>query len=97
MPTYVSLYRWTSQGIQNVKQSPGRIDQAKKAIAKAGGKLKHIYVTMGQYDVVAVTEWPSDDAAASFLLAQGSEGNVTSETLRAFSEAEFKKIVAQIP
>ncbi len=96
MPTYITLYRWTSQGIQNVKKSPSRITQAKKAITKAGGKLKGIYVTMGQYDVVAISEWADDEAASAFLLAQGAQGNVSSETLRALTEAEFKRIVSKI-
>lgn len=97
MATYITLYRWTSQGIQNVKDSPSRITQAKKEIAQAGGKLKNVWVTMGQYDVVALSEWPDDETAATFLLAQGSQGNVSTETLRAFNESEFKAIVSKIP
>ena len=97
MPTYVTLYRYTSQGIKNVKDSPSRIKKAKKAIAEAGGKIKGVYVTMGRYDLVAVSEFPSEEAAAAFLLGQASQGNVTTETLRAFTEDEFAKIVSSIP
>ena len=97
MHTYVTLYRYTQQGIRNIKESPARVEQARKAIANAGGKFKAIYLTMGWYDLVAVSEWPTDEAAASFLLSLGGAGNVTSETLRAFDENEFKKIVAAIP
>ena len=97
MPTYITLYRYTPQGIKNIKGSPGRIEEAKEAVAKAGGKLKSVYVTMGQYDLVAISEWPSEEDAAAFLLAQGSQGNVSSETMRAFTEAEFQKVVAKIP
>jgi len=59
MPTYVTLYRYTAQGIKNVRSSPSRIEQAKAAISAAGGKLKGVFVTMGQYDLVAISEWPS--------------------------------------
>ena len=97
MHTYVTLYRYTQQGIRNIKESPARVEQARKAIENAGGKFKAIYLTMGRYDLVAVSEWPTDEAAASFLLSLGGAGNVTSETLRAFDENEFKKIVAAIP
>jgi uncharacterized protein with GYD domain len=97
MLTYVTLYRYTSQGIQNVKGSPRRIADAKNAIARAGGKVKGIYVTMGQYDLVAVSEWPDEATGAAFTLAQAAMGNVTTETLRAFTEAEFEKIVAAMP
>lgn len=97
MLTYVTLYRYTQQGIRNIKESPSRVEQSRKAIEKAGGKLKAIYLTMGQYDVVAVSEWQNEETAAAFQLGLGALGNVTSETLRAFDEGEFKKIVAAIP
>ena len=64
---------------------------------KAGAKLKAIYLTTGQYDLVAISEWPNEESAMTFLLAQGAAGNVTTETLRAFDEVAFKKIVAAIP
>ena len=97
MATYITLYRYTRQGIQNVKGSPQRVEEARKAMEKAGGKLKAVYLTMGQYDIVAVSEWSDEETAAAFLLGQGAQGNVTSESLRAFGEDEFKRIVAKLP
>ena len=97
MPTYVALYKFTQDGIKNIKQSPTRLNRAKKAIKAGGGKLKAFYMTMGQYDLVAIAEWPDDETAAKFMLAQNAEGNVTSETLKAFSEAEYKKIIGELP
>ena len=97
MPTYIALYKYTQQGIKNIKHSPSRLDKARKAIEGSGGKLKDFYLTMGRYDIVAVAEWPDDATAAKFMLAQCSEGNVTSETLKAFSEVEFRKIVSELP
>lgn len=96
MNTYVTLYRYTRQGITNVKNSPSRIEKARRAIEQAGGQLKAVYVTMGRFDLVAISEWPSDEAGAAFVLKQAAEGNVTTETLRAFTEAEFTKIVDKI-
>ena len=97
MPTYVALYKYTQDGIKNIKHSPARLNKAKKAIKAAGGKLIAFYLTMGQYDLVAIAEWPDDETAAKFLLAQASEGNVKSETLKAFSEAEYRKIISELP
>ena len=97
MFTYITLYRYTSKGIGAVKESPKRVEQARQALEKAGAKLKAIYLTTGRYDLVAISEWPNEESAMTFLLAQGAAGNVTSETLRAFDEAAFKKIVAAIP
>jgi uncharacterized protein with GYD domain len=95
--TYVTLYRYTQQGMQNIKDSPKRIEEARKALEKAGAKLHAIYLTNGQYDLVAISEWPNEEAAMTFLLAQGAAGNVRSETMRAFDEVAFKKMVAAIP
>ena len=97
MVTYVTLYRFTQDGVANIKASPSRLAKAKKAIKAAGGKLKAFYLTMGQYDLVAVSEWPDDETAAQFLLMQVSEGNVTSETLRAFDETAYRKIIGSLP
>jgi uncharacterized protein with GYD domain len=97
MPTYVTLYRFTDQGIRDVRNSPGRIEAAKQNAEKIGGKVKAVYVTMGAYDLVAITDWPSDEMAAAASLAQGALGNVTTQTMRAFGEAEFEKILKNLP
>jgi uncharacterized protein with GYD domain len=97
MPAYIVLYKFTEQGLANVKGSPERIKQAKAAAEKAGGRSIGVWLTMGEYDLVAIGEWPDDQAAAAFLLAQGGRGNVTSQTLRAFSEEEFAQIVSKLP
>lgn len=96
MPTYISMLRYTQQGISNVKNAPARIDAAKEAYRKAGGELKALYLTLGQYDLVVVAEMPNDEAVARMALALGSQGNIRSETMRAFTETEFRKIVGSL-
>jgi uncharacterized protein with GYD domain len=96
MPTYISMLRYTQQGISAIKNAPARIDAAKEAYRKAGGELKAIYLTFGQYDLVAIAEMPNDEAVARMALAQGALGNVRSETMRAFTETEFKKIAGTV-
>ncbi|HLL47267.1 MAG TPA: GYD domain-containing protein [Longimicrobiaceae bacterium] len=97
MPTYIQLYRWTDQGIRNVKDSPDRVVAAAQAIQSMGGELTSIHVTMGQYDFVGVLEAPDDDTAAKFALALGAGGNIRTETLRAFSLDEFRQLMAALP
>lgn len=97
MPTYISLLRYTQQGIASVKNGPARLDAAKEAYKKAGGELKEFYLTMGQYDMVVVAELPNDEAVARLALALGAQGNIRTETSRAFTEAEYRKIVASLP
>jgi uncharacterized protein with GYD domain len=93
MPHFVSLIRYTQQGMAKIKESPARLDAARKAAEKAGGKIHSWYLTMGQYDAVIVSEFPNDEACAKFSLSVGALGNVTTETLKAFSEAEYRKII----
>jgi len=97
MATYITLARYTQQGISKIKDSPSRVDAFRNAVQKAGGSVKGMYLTMGRYDIVLITEAPSDEVVARLTLATGSLGNVTTETLRAFNEDEFKKIVASLP
>ena len=96
MPTYISMLRYTQQGISTVKNAPARIDAAKEAYRKAGGELKSIYLTLGQFDLVVIAEMPNDEAVARMALALGAQGNIRSETMRAFTEAEFKKIAGTL-
>ena len=97
MPHYVSLLRYTHQGAAKIKESPARLDAAEKAAEAAQGKVHAWYLTMGEYDAVLVSEFPNDEAAARFMLSTGSLGNVTTQTLKAFTEAEYSKIIAWLP
>jgi uncharacterized protein with GYD domain len=96
MAHYVSLIRYTQQGAAKIKESPARLDAARKAAEAAGGKIHAWYLTLGEYDAVIVSEFPTDEAGAKFLLSTGALGNVTTQTLRAFTEAEYRKIIASL-
>jgi uncharacterized protein with GYD domain len=97
MPHYVSLLRYTQQGAAKIKESPTRLDAAKKAAEAAQGKIHNWYLTMGKYDAVLISEFPNDEAAARFMLSTGALGNVTTQTLKAFTEAEYRKLVSSLP
>ncbi|HLF25259.1 MAG TPA: GYD domain-containing protein [Anaerolineae bacterium] len=97
MPTYITLLRFTQQGVEKIKEGPARLERAKAAVKAAGGEMKAFYLTMGQYDAVVINEAPSDEAYAAVMLALGSAGAVRSETLRAFTEEQYNKIIAAIP
>jgi uncharacterized protein with GYD domain len=93
MPAYVMLANWTDQGAQKVKESPRRLDAAKKALTDMGGEFKSLYMTMGDYDLVAIYEAPDDAVAARFTLLLGQMGAVRTRTLKAFPEAAYREIV----
>jgi uncharacterized protein with GYD domain len=79
------------------KQAPARLDAGKETFRTYGSELEVFYLTMGRYDVFAISEAADDTAAAKVALAIGSAGNVTTETLRAFTEDEYREIVAALP
>ncbi|HUI83571.1 MAG TPA: GYD domain-containing protein [Candidatus Binatia bacterium] len=96
MPHYVTLLRYTQQGIAKVQDSPKRLDAARKIAEKAGGRIHDWYLTMGRYDAVFISEFPDDGACARFSLSIASLGNVTTETLKAFTEPEYRKIMSAL-
>ncbi|MBI1984038.1 MAG: GYD domain-containing protein [Acidobacteria bacterium] len=96
MPTYITLAHWTQQGVEKVKDSPARLDAARKAFKALGADLKGFYLTMGRYDFVLITEAPNDETAAKAALAVASQGNVRTETLRAFTEDEYRKLLGSL-
>jgi uncharacterized protein with GYD domain len=97
MPTYITLYKLTDQGIKNIKDAPGRIEESIKGFESMGGKLTGFYAVMGEYDYVAIGELPSDEIAMTFSLTVGSLGNVRSTSLKAFNKEEFGEIVKKLP
>ncbi|MEW6542012.1 MAG: GYD domain-containing protein [Nitrospirota bacterium] len=96
MATYIVLFRWTEQGIKGVKDTTKRAAAFKALVKKAGGQVKDVYWTMGQYDGVLIFTAPDDETATAVLMSAGSLGNVRSETLRAFGEDEMPAILAKV-
>lgn len=96
MAKYILLVNWTDQGVKNVKDSPKRLDAARKLAETAGAKLGDFYMTMGGYDMVAHVDAPDDATVARFVLHLAGAGNVRTQTLKAFSEDEYRKILGAL-
>jgi uncharacterized protein with GYD domain len=94
MPTYLAMLKWTPQGLQNVKQSPSRLDAARKGFEAAGAKMKNFYMVTGRYDMIAVVDAPDETVLAKAILGATSQGSITSETCRAFTEEEYRAIIS---
>ena len=97
MATYVILMNFTEQGVKTVKESPARVNAMFRSVEAAGGKITAMYATMGQYDLVAIAEGPSDQVTLLQLLGLGMAGNVRTTTLKAFSMEEFAALLQQLP
>jgi uncharacterized protein with GYD domain len=93
MPTYIMLAKWTDQGIRNAKESPNRLDSVRQLLKDMGGDFKLFFLTMGEYDMVAIYEAPDDAVAARFNLQLGMIGNMRTQTMKAFPEAAYREIM----
>jgi uncharacterized protein with GYD domain len=94
METYIILGNYTREGINEIKDGPSRIQAVRETVEAAGGKFLGWYLTMGRYDFVAIMQLPDAKVAASIILGIGRLGKVSTETLRSWTEAEFKELVA---
>lgn len=97
MVTYVILMKLTDQGIKDIKNAPQRIEANAKAMEAIGGKMTGFYLTVGEYDYVAIAEMPSDEVGMTFLLGLGAAGNVKTNSMRAYTREQFAEFVKKLP
>jgi uncharacterized protein with GYD domain len=97
MPNYVTLVKWTEEGAKSIKESPARLKAAATLTEAMGGKFTDTYFTLGEYDMVVISEGSSDEGAAAAALAIVSRGFVRTVTMRAFTLMEFEAILKQLP
>ena len=97
MPTYVMLLKWTEQGVRNAKDALTRNEQGRAAIEQAGGRMIGSWWTQGAYDAVVVLELPDDETASAAAIALGTQGNVRTETMRAYGRDEMQRILQKLP
>ncbi len=97
MPTYVALMNWTEQGVRSVKDTVNRRQASGQALEQVGVRITATYWTQGAYDLVAIFEAPDDEAASAALLGLAMQGNVRTQTLRAYSGEEMQGILQKVP
>jgi len=96
MALYVTLWKYTKDGLVDIKKTPRRFEMVKKLISDAGGKLISIYGLIGKYDLVTVMEMPSEKVAATTILKICSTGRITSQTMTALSIDDFLSIIKKV-
>lgn len=96
MATFVILASFTDQGIRSVKDTTKRADTFVQMAEKAGVKIRDLFWTLGRHDVVAIGEAPDDETATALSLSLSAQGNVRTETLRAFSRDEMTALLGKM-
>src|ERR1700716_2713458 len=97
MATFILTLNWTEQGIRAVKDAPKRAEASKELARKVGVEIKEVYLTSGDNDLLIIVDSPNGDNVAKFALALGSQGNVRTRTARAWPQAEFQKLISELP
>ena len=97
MPMYITLVKWTQQGVHNIKDTVTRVEQAGAAAEKVGGRLVGVWWTHGAYDIVGVWDLPDYETASALVLTVTMAGNVRSETMRAYTAEEMQRILQKLP
>jgi len=96
MAGYISLFKYTEKGLGDIKSLPNQIEKAKEIYKKMGVRLVGVWMTMGEYDAVAVYDAPDDQTMAAVILTTGLQGMGVTQTMRAFSEEEIGQIVKRL-
>lgn len=97
MVTYIGLMKFTEQGIKAVKGTTQRAAAAKEIAGRYGVTMREIYWTLGEYDLVCVLDAGDEQSLTAFNLAIATQGNVRTQSLRAFTAAEVDKVLARLP
>lgn len=96
MPVFVSLVNFTHEGLKTMKsQGVARSDMVKRNVESLGGKLLHAYYCLGEYDVVAVWEFPDNRAAMKSAVLNASMGHIRIKTMPAVSREEWKSVLKE--
>lgn len=96
MPTYVTLFKWTDEGVKTARETVNRADRNIEMAQKLGGKVLGVYWTQGEYDLVAISEWPDEDTAQAYALQTAALGMVRTQTLRAFTADDMRRIFSKL-
>lgn len=96
MPIYVSLVKFTQQGVTTMKaKGVARSDMVQRNIESLGGKLVHAYYCLGEYDVVAVLDFPNNASAMKAAVLNASMGHIQITTLPAVSRDEWRRLLKE--
>jgi uncharacterized protein with GYD domain len=93
MPTYVSLVNWTEQGVKNFRDTLRRAEDYRGLVEKSGGQVRQLLWTLGEYDIVAVADFPDDETATAVVLQTAAGGHVRTKTMKAFDADQMSAII----
>jgi uncharacterized protein with GYD domain len=97
MPTFVITASWTDQGVRKIKDVPKRVKAARELGKKLGVEIKQSFITTGESDLLLIMDARDGENITKFALAMSSLGNIRTRTARAWPEAEYLKMISELP
>ena len=95
MARYVSLLKFTQQGVRSLKESPVRAAAFCKAAEKAGVKVEAQLWTTGEYDGILILNGHDETKVLATIAKLAALGNVQTQTLQAYDSTQFAAIVGK--
>ena len=86
---FIMLTQLTPDGVQTVKNNPGRIREVNKELEQLGASVKAQWACLGRFDFVNVIEAPDEKTMARVSMELGSRGTARYESLAAIPIDEF--------
>jgi len=96
MATYVTLVKFTSEGLKNVGDLGQTFGEGMKTVAQMGIKTIAAYGLLGPYDMMFIFEAPDEKAAAAVPLSFAPRGVGQTETWTAIPMEEFVKLTGRL-
>lgn len=91
MATYVTLYRYTDEGMKNIKKAPELAKEWEAQAKQLGVQIKALYWLQGPWDAITIVESDNEEAVNGLLYAIGQQGYLRSETMRGFNKEVLEK------
>lgn len=96
MHTFVILANFTEQGLRKLQDTAERVRAFRKMAEGNEIKVKDIYWTRGEYDIVMVLEAPDEKDVMSLTVTVDARGNLRTQTLRAFPVEVMEEMLAKV-
>jgi uncharacterized protein with GYD domain len=97
MPIYIVLGNYTQKGVEEVKETDEKLKTTYEWVKEYQGEVKQVYYTFGQYDFVAITEFPDNRTMLKAALRLAKSGEVRTETLVTIPVDEYVSIAKELP
>ena len=79
MPFYMFQAAYTSESwATQVGNQPNPEDRIRPLVEACGGRLESLFYSLGEYDVVLITDMPDDESAAALAVAANAGGSLRS-------------------